>query len=180
MIATQREPRDILMATDFSDQSEQALRVAADYARCMGARLHVLHVGSEIDAVAHTERWAGDRLPGTTMSWVVEPGRPADAIVRYATDHDIGMIVVGTHGRTGFSHALLGSVAEKVARTAPCPVLTVPPSMEGPPPPRSLTHVARCLVCAGPSDELICQACRSHIRAQALDRHMKLQRTGHE
>ena len=52
-------------------------------------------------------------------------GSAAPEIVRFATDRDIDMIVVGTHGRGGLAHVLLGSVAEKVVRKAPCPVLTV-------------------------------------------------------
>jgi universal stress protein A len=52
-------------------------------------------------------------------------GRPADAIVRFAQEHHVDLIVMATHGRTGLGHVLLGSVAEKVVRLAPCPVLTV-------------------------------------------------------
>jgi nucleotide-binding universal stress UspA family protein len=51
-------------------------------------------------------------------------GTPAWTIVEYATGHDIDLIVMGTHGRGGVSHLLMGSVAERVVRTAPCPVLT--------------------------------------------------------
>ena len=60
-------------------------------------------------------------------AWDVEiaTGHPADAIVRVARDRAADLIVMGTHGRTGLQHALLGSVAEKVVRLAPCPVLTV-------------------------------------------------------
>jgi nucleotide-binding universal stress UspA family protein len=59
--------------------------------------------------------------------WDVEvvAGHPADAIVRVAQERGADLIVMGTHGRTGLQHALLGSVAEKVVRLAPCPVLTV-------------------------------------------------------
>jgi nucleotide-binding universal stress UspA family protein len=52
-------------------------------------------------------------------------GRPADAIVRFAQEHHVDLIVMATHGRTGLKHVLLGSVAEKVVQLAPCPVLTV-------------------------------------------------------
>jgi len=60
-------------------------------------------------------------------SWEVEvvAGHPADAIVRAAQERGADLIVMGTHGRTGLQHVLLGSVAEKVVRLAPCPVLTV-------------------------------------------------------
>jgi nucleotide-binding universal stress UspA family protein len=57
----------------------------------------------------------------------VQSGPPFVEIVRYAKEHDVDLIVMGTHGRTGIAHALIGSVAEKVVRKAPCPVLTVRP-----------------------------------------------------
>jgi nucleotide-binding universal stress UspA family protein len=65
--------------------------------------------------------------PGFSGSWEahIATGDPADAIVRYATELGVDLIVMGTHGRTGLQHVLLGSVAEKVVRHAPCPVLTV-------------------------------------------------------
>jgi nucleotide-binding universal stress UspA family protein len=69
-----------------------------------------------------------DLVPdGFRDSWAVETasGQPADTIVRIAEERQVDLIVMGTHGRTGLPHMLLGSVAEKVVRTAPCPVLTV-------------------------------------------------------
>ena len=69
-----------------------------------------------------------DLMPGTFRGmWEAEVarGQPADAIVRFAQERDIDLIVMGTHGRSGLQHVFLGSVAEKVVRQAPCPVLTV-------------------------------------------------------
>jgi universal stress protein A len=69
-----------------------------------------------------------DLIPdGFTEIWDVEvmTGDPADAIVQAARDYDADLIVMATHGRTGLQHVLLGSVAEKVVRQAPCPVLTI-------------------------------------------------------
>ncbi|HTY77580.1 MAG TPA: universal stress protein [Candidatus Bathyarchaeia archaeon] len=67
--------------------------------------------------------------------WGVEiaAGRPADAIVRLARERDVDLIVMATHGRTGLEHVLIGSVAEKVVRLAPCPVLTVKLARPEPP-----------------------------------------------
>lgn len=69
-----------------------------------------------------------DLMPASFQgSWdvAVEVGHPAETIVRVAQERGVDLIVMGTHGRTGLSHALMGSVAEKVVRLAPCPVLTI-------------------------------------------------------
>ena len=69
-----------------------------------------------------------DLMPDTFRGmWEAEVarGRPAEAIVRFAEERDVDLIVMGTHGRSGLQHVFLGSVAEKVVRQAPCPVLTV-------------------------------------------------------
>jgi universal stress protein A len=69
-----------------------------------------------------------DLVPDASRgTWDVETatGHPADVIVRIAEERDVDLIVMGTHGRTGLQHVLIGSVAEKVVRLAPCPVLTV-------------------------------------------------------
>lgn len=60
-------------------------------------------------------------------------GSPVDSIVSYAIDYKIGMLVIATHGRTGLSHVLLGSVAEHIVREAPCPVLTIRENSRGRP-----------------------------------------------
>lgn len=170
---------DVLLATDFSPGSDAAARAALDYARALGARLHVLHVApatraAEAAAARIAELCRG--LRGVPMEARVEIGRPADRIVRYAEARDVRLIVLGRHGRTGFTPALLGSVAEEVTRCAPCPVLTVPCSEAraavSPPPPGKPAAprrgTGRCLVCTTVSDELICEDCRARIRGQAL------------
>jgi hypothetical protein len=89
---------------------------------------------------------------------------------------------MGTHGRTGVSQAILGSVAETVVRLAPCLVMTVPAAVlekRGAVPAAPLAAVAAprpCLVCAGPSEDLICEGRRTRIRAEALDQKREAER----
>lgn len=166
----------VVFATDFSDGAEPAGRVALAYARRIGARLHVLHVtrvGWEEEMLGvlrdHVQRFAG--VPVTAA---VETGSAAERIVAYAHRTGAEVIVLGAHGRTGFTRALLGSVAEHVARTARCPVMTVPRD------PAALEPLAAaagasaepeaspCLVCHVPSCESICGTCRTRIRGEAI------------
>jgi universal stress protein A len=140
----------ILVPTDFSETSDAALRYARTLAETFSASLHLVHAfedpyaagalapevygavpqelrdsALQLAATNLDERLSTadrDRFRGTTA---VVMGAPAAAIVKYATDHGIDLIVMGTHGRGGVAHLLLGSVAEKVVRTAPCPVLSV-------------------------------------------------------
>jgi nucleotide-binding universal stress UspA family protein len=78
------------------------------------------------EAKAHlTHRTGSARLLGIDVKTDVVNGSTAKAIVEYAISHGCSLIVMGTHGRTGISHLLMGSVAERVVREAPCPVLTV-------------------------------------------------------
>jgi nucleotide-binding universal stress UspA family protein len=173
------QPKDVLVATDFSPHSERALRVGVAYARALGARLHVLHVSDEPDAVVRTESWVHQVMPALGAIVVVEGGQPAASIVRYAKEHGVALIVVGTHGRTGFTRALLGSVAEMVSRTAPCPVLTVPPGVATEPATDDPVGapLERCLVCGLEAEELICTSCRARIRGEALERKRQAERT---
>ena len=133
--------RNILAPTDFSETSDLALRHAVDAARTYGARLYLLHVpgptGEDFEAdfpIGDFETTVRKRL-ATFLSkdeiaalhpeYALRIGVPAEEIVRYAQDREIGLIVMGTHGRKGVAHMLLGSVAEHVVRIAPCPVLLV-------------------------------------------------------
>ncbi|MBI4592583.1 MAG: universal stress protein [Candidatus Rokubacteria bacterium] len=173
---------EILVAVDFSPCSERALEVARDYAGRLGARLHILHVvwpGIDPGPDARLERLAADSQASIPVVPAVASGVPAVQIVRYARRHPIDLIVVGTHGRTGLSRVLLGSVAERVVRTAPCPVLTVPPAdtigrAEAVPAPEP----GRCVACAQPSEDLICDLCRARIRGEALERKQREERPG--
>lgn len=143
------EIKKILYATDFSDLSACALDYAAYLARTCSAELHCLHVvddsyqywlslevttvpaGPSVeDLVAAAEKHLAEFLaerapPDLPIVKTVIHGRPFVEIIRHARNQKIDLIVMGTHGRTGLSHVLMGSVAEKVVRKSPCPVLTV-------------------------------------------------------
>lgn len=140
----------ILVPTDFSPASDAALDYARVLSATFGSSLQLLHV---IDDPTGASEFVPDgfALPteeirsglveharkrlGTLMSVVDRThlhahaetlfGAPAQTIVDYATAIGAELVVMGTHGRTGLAHLLMGSVAEQVVRTAPCPVLTV-------------------------------------------------------
>ena len=136
--------KKILVPTDFSDHSDKALRYGTELASKFGAELHLIHAieatpvmygegayfppetEAEIEAAA-VKQLEGLAVPGEGLAVQrkVVLGHPFVEIVRYAKENDIGLIVIGTHGRGAIAHMLLGSVAEKVVRKAPCPVLTV-------------------------------------------------------
>ena len=158
MIALKR----ILVPHDFSDTSSEAVRYAIALARNFSARLYFLHVGHDAVAEFETEFPIGlddalddgvrERLlrivtplekADLNPEFAVRPGTPAAEIVRYAEDEDIDLIVMGTHGRGFVGHMVLGSVAERVVRTAPCPVLTVRNASHGFVVPDALPRAAR-------------------------------------
>ena len=180
--------RDILFATDFSEASRLAGETAAELARHFGARLHVLHVVPPVTdptPVPEALRTAVAELgagPSTVM--VSAAGRAASQILDYARRHAVGLIVLGTHGRTGVSRAMLGSVAEAVIRRARCRVLAVPavlssPAPTSPTPNDTVEPAIKCAVCgATGQDDLICQACRARIRGEALERKRGEERGG--
>lgn len=140
--------RKILVPLDFSAHADHAIEVAADLARRYGASVCLLHthepvlyaapesyllysaqqlpvllaeLKTRLDASEKQARAAG----ATEVTSVLLQGIAFVEIVRHAREGGFDLIVMGTHGRTGIAHALLGSVAEKIVRKAPCPVLTV-------------------------------------------------------
>jgi nucleotide-binding universal stress UspA family protein len=143
----------ILVPIDFSEYSDAALRYAIALARQFGSSLYLLHV---LDDPFATGAWASEiavpETPGLRDSlrreaeqrlnryfspegWTrfrvtteAVTGSPAQSIVDFARDCAADLIVMGTHGRTGVAHLLVGSVAERVVRLAPCPVLAVRPT----------------------------------------------------
>ena len=177
---------EVLFPTDFSAPSDAAAGVARELARESGARLHLLHVvplaTDPGDSAALLRRLATALGEGLRVETAHLSGRVARSIVGYARDKGIDLIVLGTHGRTGVSHAILGSVAEAVVRLAPCLVLTVPPSAVAPRPTPAAPAAAvghRCVVCSGPTDDLVCETCRARIRGEALERKVQTERGGH-
>jgi general secretion pathway protein E len=133
--------RRILVSTDFSAGTHRALAYASELAEHLGAELHLLHIVPVHTFPLPTGRGPEERLRDARQRLErialpvslgrlgvvceVRAGRPAEEVVRYAREMGAGFIALSTHGRTGLSHALMGSVAEQVIRTAPCPVLTV-------------------------------------------------------
>ena len=139
-------PKNILVPIDFSEQSEKAATAACALAAKTGATVHLLHayvipvesVGLALtvsqkyveqfvaESKAQLQELATKLCPNASVGpLLVESGDPREVIVHKAKDLKAELIVMGTHGRRGLIHALMGSVAESVARTAPCSVLVV-------------------------------------------------------
>jgi len=142
--------RTVLCPTDFSEPSEAAVAAAAELARHFHAALRLVHIVPaipahapdlnytfrvpEYEAALHTDateklKALAARLCGEGVSpeFNVGHGDPGREIARMADEFGAEVIVIGTHGETGWRHALFGSVAERVVRLAACPVLTVRP-----------------------------------------------------
>lgn len=139
--------KKILVPTDFSECSDAAVTYGRALASAFGSELHLLHIVHD----PYTQPWAAEAFPAslgdlldqwqaqaqTRMKECVPEeerahvvvtsviGSPFLEILRYAQEQAIDLIIIGTHGRGPLGHMLLGSVAEKVVRKAPCPVLTV-------------------------------------------------------
>ncbi|HQZ40876.1 MAG TPA: universal stress protein [Vicinamibacterales bacterium] len=139
----------VLVPTDFSETSDAALAYGKAFASAFGATLHVIHIIEE----PYGQPWAveayGFSLSALQDEWVKEAGtrmaqiltdderaslkavtstvlgHPVMEILRYAQEHAVDLIVMGTHGRGPLGHMVMGSVAERIVRKASCPVLTV-------------------------------------------------------
>lgn len=142
--------QNILVATDFSPSAARAVATATDYARHFQAQLIILHayrvdipVASPLtgggyvlpdgffeqlakEARLRVEKVANEvKAAGVSAIGIATDGHPATSIVEEAKARKADLIVMGTRGLTGLKHLALGSVADRVVRTAPCPVLTV-------------------------------------------------------
>lgn len=141
--------KKILAPTDLSDLSQAGVRYALELAKAVGAEVTVYHVVCRDEFMRYEllhvrpllmdnllqkyrrqlsgfieERFA-DLLPSIALRQEVELGVPEDNIVAKAKEEAMDLIVISTHGRTGLSHMLMGSVTENVIRHAPCPVLSI-------------------------------------------------------
>jgi nucleotide-binding universal stress UspA family protein len=139
--------KTILVPSDFSECSDEALRYGLELARRFDAELHLLHVVQDpitqpwaaegfsvplFEVVDEWQKQAAARLKALVpdadrgrVTVVSVVATPYAEILDYASGHRVDLIVMGTHGRGGVTHMLLGSIAERVVRRAPCPVLTV-------------------------------------------------------
>lgn len=134
----------ILVLTDFSPCSARALETAVEMARALKAQLQVLHCYDELtggraplgsagldpslrdDALARVkDQVERVGVEGVDVEYEVRPGPNATAVLDAIRKAAPDLLVLGTHGRTGLEHVLLGSIAEKCVREAPCPVVTV-------------------------------------------------------
>jgi universal stress protein A len=139
-----------LLPTDFSNYSAAATKYACEMATKFDAELHILHtlethltptpgfgMGMALPNYMSESRAAAEKslvdvldpkwVAGRKVIRVVLEGSPKLEFIQYARNQNIDLIVLATHGQTGLRHVIMGSVAETIVRTAPCPVLTVRP-----------------------------------------------------
>ena len=141
-----KSPRKVLVATDFSEASDEAIDRAIELAKQSGAEVEIMHVfelaeefpfgtvhfdadyGAVYANIDHQLSQRADRFrrAGLACETKIVDGSASTEIAARARAIDADIIVVGTHGRTGLAHAMLGSGAERVVRRASCPVLTIP------------------------------------------------------
>lgn len=151
------EVKRVLFPTDFSECAAEAKDYACDLANRYGAEMHVIHAVHNaslevpdfgmglafpgyVENLPHQRKELADaalaalhkldfsELTSQNVKYEVDFGQPFLCVLDYADKHDIDLIVLGTHGRTGLSHVLLGSVAERIIQRAKCPVMTVRPA----------------------------------------------------
>jgi nucleotide-binding universal stress UspA family protein len=142
----------ILVPHDFSAGANHALAIARDEAKAHGSQLLVLHVielpgqfsldtvilsdptGAPVNAKEYAIREAKAHLDNlaerlakddVTIRSFIRFGKPTDEIAKFVGENNVDIIIMGTHGRGGFAHMLLGSVAERIVRTSKVPVLTI-------------------------------------------------------
>ena len=143
--------KKVLFCTDFSEESDYAFQFALGIAKRDKGLLYILHVipGNTYQKYAETyitkedlgkkqkdieegvnnqyeEHYVKKMENGTKLRIVTKSGREAEEIIKFSKNEKVNLIVMGTHGRTGVEHVLLGSVAEKVIQRSPFPVFIIP------------------------------------------------------
>ena len=146
--------KKVLVPIDFSDYSKSSLRYAVNFAKRFNAEIYLIYVvepviyppdfsmgqiaipsvNAEWDERAREElnKLAKTEIPeGVNVKTILKNGKPFLEIIDTATEEDIDLIIIATHGHSGVEHILFGSTAEKVVRKAPCPVLTLREPIKG-------------------------------------------------
>ena len=145
--------KNILVPIDFSDYSKKALEYAVSFAKKFKARMHLvyviepiigpidielmvdheqIHKDIEKNALKELRKLINDEIDPEIKAYILtKNGKPFYEINKAASENDIDLIIISTHGQTGIKHLLFGSTAEKVVRKAPCPVLTLREPIKG-------------------------------------------------
>jgi universal stress protein A len=202
----------ILVPTDFSPGSAEAMEYAIGLARLCSSRLIFLHVLEpavySVDfAITHpgVPPEVRQRLDEMMKEWIKHTsdqgieaqglfamGIPFLEIGKAVERQAIDLIVMGTHGRTGLAHLVLGSTAERVVRLAPCPVLTIkaaPTASSTPSEAAATVSVSSplrgaepattfCHLCGQPSEDVICEGCKVRVQAEAVERKYRVEKEG--
>jgi nucleotide-binding universal stress UspA family protein len=180
--------KNVLFATDFSTYSNAALPYALAIAHQYGAKLYAAHaLSSEEYLFATPESWPAlfqqrdqqqqaeaarleQCLRGVPHQVLSPVGDIPDVLFRLVRDNDIDLLVLGTHGRTGLMRLLMGSVAEKIFRQAPCPVLTVGPQVR--PGRKAVAEINEVIFATDFSDESLAAVCHAESIAQEHQAHL--------
>lgn len=192
--------KKVLVPTDFSEGSDAAMHYAIGLARLCSARLVLLHVmelsvyavdfamthpGVPADVRRKLDEMMEDwvrraKAEGIEAEGVLATGTPYVEIGKAVERHAIDLIVMGTHGRTGMARAIMGSTAERVVRLAPCPVLTVKAAPQTAPPveARATGPATFCHLCGRPSADVLCEACKTKVQAEAVERKWRVEKEG--
>jgi nucleotide-binding universal stress UspA family protein len=141
--------KKILCPIDFSEPSYEAMKVAEEMARQFSSELSVVHVVREVSDTVYGPEFSGFDVESyqkeleasatkklkeivkervskdLSVNQTIVRGKPVDQIIRFSDEKNIDLIVIATHGQTGWQHFVFGSVTEKVVRLALCPVLTI-------------------------------------------------------
>ena len=207
--------KKILVPTDFSECSQVAVEYAVSLAKAYKGELCIFHVMEPIvyeldfsfvqptgfpdlkDRLSESlnKKLASIQAEGISAEGFVFSGIPSREIIKFANSRQADLIVMGTHGRTGLAHVLLGSTAERVIQQAPCPVLTINASkklMAAKVKTNKMEEDLRlaqgilgrkiqttfCHLCGKASNEFICEPCKIRVQAEALEKKKRVEQEG--